>query len=156
MKGKGEVAFGDVTALLAFFYCTNADSPSDRSRDSSHALDKRHDFLNVNNEEYEENTTHYEKKQLIQLCTFIYLDLQKVLEHTLGIHSHTFLTMDEVLDCLQDHFNILRNKAIRCHDIICCKQVDSGESSCGFYVRLKHLAEEVDLWSGDPITYAET
>ena len=94
-------------------------------------------------------------KQLIQLRTCISLEVQKVLEHTLGIPPDTPLTVDQVLDRLQDHFKNLRNEAIRRRDLLCCRQTD-GESFSDFYVRLKNLAEEVDLCSGGHITCAET
>ena len=72
-------------------------------------------------------------KQLIQLRTCISLEVQKVLEHTLGIPPDTSLSVDQVLDHLQDHFKNLRNEAIRRRDLLCCKQTD-GESFSDFYV----------------------
>lgn len=94
------------------------------------------------------------EKQLIQLRMSISLDVQKTLEHTLGIPPDTLWTVDQVLDALQSHYKSQRNEALRRRELLCCKQAD-GESFSHFYVRLKNLAEEVDLCSGDPLTCAE-
>ena len=73
---------------------------------------------------------------------------------TPGIHLwHP--SVDEVLDSLQSHFKSLRNEALRRRELLCCKQA-KGETVSDFYVRLKNLAEEVDLCSGDPVTCTET
>ena len=94
------------------------------------------------------------EKQLIQLRMSVSLDMQRTLEHTLGIAPDTPLTVDEVLDKLQTHFKNLRNEALQRREFLSCKQKD-GESFSDFYVRLKSLAEEVDLCSSDPVTCAE-
>jgi len=94
------------------------------------------------------------EKQLIQLRMSVSLDVQRTLEHTLGIAHDTSLTVDEVLDELQKHFKNQRNEALRRRELLCCKQKE-GETFSDFYVRLKDLAEEVDLCSGDPVTCAE-
>lgn len=93
--------------------------------------------------------------QLIQLRTYLSLDLQKDLEHILGISPDTHLAVDVVLDRLQDHFKNQRNEAIRRRDLLSCKQAE-GESFNNFYVRLKNMADEVDLCSGDPVKCSET
>lgn len=95
------------------------------------------------------------EKQLIQLRMSISLEVQRTLEHTLGITPNTQLAVEEVLDVLQSHFKSQRNEALRRRELLCCKQA-TGESFSDFYVRLKNLAEEVDLCSGDPVTCAET
>lgn len=94
-------------------------------------------------------------KQLIQLRMCISLDVQNVLVHTLGIPPDITLTVDEVLDRLQDHYKKLRNEAIRRRDLFCCRQANRKPFN-DFYVRLKNLAEEVDLYSGSHIACAET
>ncbi|KAG0697957.1 hypothetical protein GWK47_026177 [Chionoecetes opilio] len=94
------------------------------------------------------------QKQLIQLRMSVSLDVQRILEHTLGVAPDTSLTVTEVLDTLQSHFKSQRNEALRRRELLCCKQAD-GESFCDFYVRLKNLAEEVDLCTGNAMTCAE-
>ncbi|KAG0711208.1 hypothetical protein GWK47_021100 [Chionoecetes opilio] len=93
-------------------------------------------------------------KQLIQLRMAVSLDVQRILEHTLGIAPDTSLTVTEVLDTLQSHFKSQRNEALRRRELLCCKQAD-GESFSDFFVRLKNLAEEVDLCTGNAMTCAE-
>lgn len=99
------------------------------------------------------NMTH--AKQLIQLRTCISLDVQRLLEHTLGIPPDTQLSVTEVLDSLQSYFKTSRNEALRRRELLCCKQAE-GETVNDFYVRLRNQAEEVDLCSGDPVTCSET
>ncbi|KAG0724063.1 Pre-mRNA-splicing factor CWC25 [Chionoecetes opilio] len=82
------------------------------------------------------------------------LDIQRILEHTLGIAPDTSLTVTEVLDTLQSHFKNQRNEALRRRELLCCKQADS-ESFSDFFVFLKNLAEEVDLCTGNAMTCAE-
>ncbi|KAG0715833.1 hypothetical protein GWK47_011033 [Chionoecetes opilio] len=93
-------------------------------------------------------------KQLIQLRMAVSLDVQRILEHTLGIAPNTSLTVTEVLDTLQSHFRSQRNEALRRRKLLCCKQAD-GESFSDFFVRLKNLAEEVDLCTGNAMPCAE-
>ncbi|XP_050705813.1 uncharacterized protein LOC126991118 [Eriocheir sinensis] len=95
------------------------------------------------------------EKQLIQLQMSVSLEVQRTLEHTLGIAPNTQLAVEKVLDVLQSHFKSQRNEALRRRELLCCKQA-AGESFSDFYVRLKKLAEDVDLCSGDPVTCAET
>ncbi|KAG0727325.1 hypothetical protein GWK47_034889 [Chionoecetes opilio] len=52
-------------------------------------------------------------KQLIQLRMAVSLDVQRILEHTLGIAPDTSLTVTEVLDTLKSHFKSQRNEALR-------------------------------------------
>ena len=84
----------------------------------------------------------------------VLLDVHRILEHTLRIEPDTSLTVNEVLDELQSHFKGQRNEALRRRELLRCSQTD-GESFSDYYVRLKNLAEEVDLCSGNPVTCAE-
>ena len=95
------------------------------------------------------------EKQLIQLRTCLSLDIQRVLEHTLGIPPDTDLQVEAVLDRLQEHIRDLRNPALRCRQLLCCKQAD-GETFSDFYGRMMDLADEVDLCSGNPQACADT
>ena len=94
------------------------------------------------------------EKQLIQLRMSVLLDVQRILEHTLGIAPDTSLTVNEVLDELQSHFKGQHNEAFRRRELLRCRQTH-GEPFSDFYVQLKDLAEEVDLCSGNPVTCAE-
>ena len=95
------------------------------------------------------------EKQLIQLRMAVSLDVQRILEHTLGIAPDSIHPVDEVLDALQAFFRASRNEALRRRELLCCKQA-TGEQFSNYYVRVKNLSDEVDLCTGDPVTCAET
>ncbi|KAK7068227.1 hypothetical protein SK128_025383 [Halocaridina rubra] len=82
-------------------------------------------------------------------------DVQKLLEHTLGIPPDTDFMVLEVLNQLQSYIKGLSNKALRRSKLLCTKQAD-GDPFSDFYLRLTNLAEEVDQCSGDPLTCAKT
>ena len=92
--------------------------------------------------------------QLIHLRTCISLDVQRLLVHTLGIPHDTTLSVKEVLDALQEHFRSLRNEALRRRELLSCKQA-VGEPFADYHARLKDLAAEVDLCTGNPTTCAD-
>ncbi|ROT69962.1 hypothetical protein C7M84_011804, partial [Penaeus vannamei] len=95
------------------------------------------------------------EKQLIQMWMCLSLETQRILEHTLQITPSTDLTVDQVLDALQSHIKSLRNEALRRRDLFGCKQSD-GESFADFYVRLRRIAEEVDICHGNSKECEET
>ncbi|KAK4313087.1 hypothetical protein Pmani_015541 [Petrolisthes manimaculis] len=72
------------------------------------------------------------------------LEPQRILEHTLGISPDTDKTVDEVLDELQEHIKNSRNEALRRRDLLNCKQ-RQGESFSDFYVRIRHISEEIEV-----------
>ncbi|XP_064116655.1 uncharacterized protein K02A2.6-like [Macrobrachium nipponense] len=96
----------------------------------------------------------HQTSQLIHLRTCISLDVQRLLTHTLGIPPNTSLSLTEVLDTLQKHFRSLRNEALRRRELLSCKQA-LGESFADYYARLKDLADEVDLCTGNPTSCTE-
>ena len=95
------------------------------------------------------------QKQLIQLRMCLTLETQKVLEHTLNIPRNTDKTVEEVLDALQEHIKSLRNEALRRREMLSCKQLE-GEPFSDFYIRIKHIAEELDVCLGGSSTCEET
>lgn len=94
-------------------------------------------------------------KQLIQLRMSVSLDVQRIMEHNLGIAPDTQLSVDAVLDALQAHYKGQRNEALRRRALLCCRQAE-GEDFSSFYVRVKDCAEEVDLCPGHSVMCAET
>ncbi|XP_068210313.1 uncharacterized protein [Palaemon carinicauda] len=74
--------------------------------------------------------------------------------HTLGIPPNTSHSLTEVLDTQQKHFHSLRNEALRRREFLSCKQA-VGESFADYYTRLKDLADEVDLCTGNPTSCTE-
>ncbi|XP_066953187.1 uncharacterized protein [Macrobrachium rosenbergii] len=95
------------------------------------------------------------EKQMIQLRMCLALETQRVLEHTLQISPSTDKFVDEVLDALQSHIKGLRNEVLRRRELLSCKQME-GESFTDFYVRLRRIAEEVDLCPGNAAACEET
>lgn len=83
------------------------------------------------------------------------LETQRILEHTLNVPPDTDRSVDEVLNVLQEYIKNLRNKALRRRDLLSCKQRE-GESFNDFYVRLKHVAEEIDVCPGHSAACEET
>ncbi|XP_068230979.1 uncharacterized protein [Palaemon carinicauda] len=95
------------------------------------------------------------EKQMIQMRMCLTLETQRVLEHTLQISPSTDKSVDEVLDALQLHIKELRNEVLRRRELLSCKQME-GESFADFYVRLRRIAEEVDLCPGNAAACEET
>ncbi|XP_068245143.1 uncharacterized protein mRpL22 [Palaemon carinicauda] len=95
------------------------------------------------------------RKQLIQLRMCLSLETQRILEHTLNVPPDTDRSVEEVLNVLQEHIKNLRNEALRRRDLLSCKQRE-GESFSEFYVRLKHVAEEIDVCPGQCAVCEET
>lgn len=83
-------------------------------------------------------------KQLIQLCMFLSLDVQHVLEHKLHLPPDDTCSVDNVLQTLEEHIKGKTNKAVQVHELFSCIQ-NSGESFSDFYVRLKNAAEAVGI-----------
>ncbi|KAG0724288.1 hypothetical protein GWK47_040884 [Chionoecetes opilio] len=81
------------------------------------------------------------------------LDSQRLPRHK-QLQLMMAVVTGQVLDTLQSHFKSQRNEALRRRELLCCKQAD-GESFSDFFVRLKNLAEEVDLCTGNAMTCAE-
>jgi len=96
-----------------------------------------------------------QEKQLIQLRMCLTLETQRVLEHTLQIPPSTDKTVDEVVDALELHIKGLRNEAIRRRELLSCRQME-GETFADFYVRLRRLAEEIDICPGKSPACEET
>lgn len=94
-------------------------------------------------------------KQMIQLRMCLTLETQRLLEHTLQIAPSTDKTVNEVLDTLQTHIKGLRNEALRRRELLSCKQQE-GESFADFYVRIRRIAEEVDVCPGKTPICEET
>lgn len=95
------------------------------------------------------------EKQLIQLRMCMTLETQRILEHTLDIAPDTNMTVDQVLDVLQEHIKGLRNEALCRRELLSCRQRE-GEPFSDFYVRLKHVAEEIDVCPGHSSACEET
>ncbi|KAK7076679.1 hypothetical protein SK128_011174 [Halocaridina rubra] len=83
------------------------------------------------------------------------LDVQRILEHIPGIAPDRDLTVNKILNQLQSYITGQRNKALCRCELLGTKHAD-GKPFSDFYMRLKKLAEEIDLFSCDPLTCADT
>ncbi|XP_066974188.1 uncharacterized protein [Macrobrachium rosenbergii] len=83
------------------------------------------------------------------------LERQRILEHTLDITLDTGLSVNEVLDALQEHIKSLHNENLHCRELLTCKQLE-GESFSDFYTRYKNIAEEVDVCPSTPSVCEQT
>ncbi|XP_050709713.1 uncharacterized protein LOC126994436 [Eriocheir sinensis] len=88
-------------------------------------------------------------KQHIQLRMCLSSDVLHTLEYRLQVPCDNTKPVTEVLDALEAHIKSKTNEAIRRRDLFSCKQA-AGETFDDFYVRVKSLAEAVDICkSGD-------
>ena len=83
-------------------------------------------------------------KQRIQLRMCLTLETQRALEHTLQVPPTSPKPVNEVLDILQAHFRDSNNEALRRRAFTSCRQA-KGEPFSDFFVKLKGLAEEIDV-----------
>ncbi|KAK3870704.1 hypothetical protein Pcinc_024085 [Petrolisthes cinctipes] len=71
------------------------------------------------------------------------------------LSPNTDKTVDEVLNELQEHIKNSRKETIQRRDLLNCK-LKQGESFSDFYVRIRHIAEEIDVCPGKSVTCEET
>ena len=83
-------------------------------------------------------------KQHIQLRMCLTPEVLHILQYRLQVPSDDTRPIDEVLDTLEGHVKDQTNEALRRRDLFSCKQ-QVGECFNDFYVRVKTLAEAVDM-----------
>ena len=93
--------------------------------------------------------------QLAQLRGSLSTEMRRVLEVSLGVATSSTLTVSEVIPLLRDFVRGQRNEALRRLAFSQCKQ-EEGEKFTDFYVRLKQVADEVDLCKGHDAACVET
>ncbi|ROT78807.1 hypothetical protein C7M84_002466 [Penaeus vannamei] len=93
--------------------------------------------------------------QHIYLRTCVSLEVQRLLHYTLAIPPDSSMPVVQVLDALQQYFRNSQNEALRRRELLSCKQTP-GEPFSAFYARMKDLADEVELCTGDRTTCAAT
>ncbi|ROT64584.1 hypothetical protein C7M84_017473 [Penaeus vannamei] len=93
--------------------------------------------------------------QHIYLRTCVSLEVQRLLHYTLAIPPDSSMPVVQVLDALQQYFRNSQNEALRRRELLSCKQTP-GEPFSAFYTRMKDLADEVKLCTGDRTTCATT
>ncbi|ROT64572.1 hypothetical protein C7M84_017478 [Penaeus vannamei] len=93
--------------------------------------------------------------QHIYLRTCVSLEVQRLLHYTLAIPPDSSMPVVQVLDALQQYFRNSQNEALRRRELLSCKQTP-GEPFSAFYARMKDLADESELCTGDRTTCAAT
>ena len=83
-------------------------------------------------------------QQHIQLRLCLTEEMRRVLEHDLDVSPDTTSSIDDVMTKLQSRIKTTSNEAIRRRAFSECKQA-VGETFSAFWIRLKLLAQEVDL-----------
>ena len=86
-------------------------------------------------------------KQLIQLRSCLSLEMNRLLEHNLGIPPDSSMPLADVLTKIETYVKGQHNEALRRLAFTKCKQAEN-ESFTDFFVRLQQLSEEVDLCKG--------
>ena len=94
-------------------------------------------------------------KQLVQLRASLSVEMRRTLEVSLGVAPSSTLTLGEVISRLHEFVRGQRNEALRRLAFSQCKQAE-GEKFTDFYVRLKQVADEVDLCKGHDAACIET
>ncbi|XP_069986299.1 uncharacterized protein [Penaeus vannamei] len=93
--------------------------------------------------------------QHIYLRTCVLLEVQRLLHYTLAIPPDSSMPVVQVLYALQQYFRNSQNEALRRRELLSCKQTP-GEPFSAFYARMKDLADEVELCTGERTTCAAT
>ncbi|KAK3886627.1 hypothetical protein Pcinc_009274 [Petrolisthes cinctipes] len=86
-------------------------------------------------------------KQYIQLRTCLGQEILHILQYRLQLPQDDSTPMEEVLNILDKYFKAQTNEALRRRDLFSCRQ-EAGETFNDFYLRVKKLAEAVDICKG--------
>jgi len=95
------------------------------------------------------------EKQHIQLRMCLSPEVLHTLQYCLQLHDDNTWPISKVLDALEGHVKSQTNEALRRRDLFSCKQA-AGETFNYFYVRVKSLAEAVDICKRANIECKET
>ena len=93
-------------------------------------------------------------KQLIQLRMCLSPEMLHVLRSRLNVPDDTASSVQEVLDMLEAHVKDQTNEALRRRELFSCRQA-VGEKFDEYYVRVKGLADAVDVCKGQDDTCYE-
>lgn len=93
-------------------------------------------------------------KQLIQLRMCLSPEILHVLRSRLNVPDDTASSVQEVLDMLEAHVKDQTNEALRRRELFSCRQA-VGEKIDEYYVRVKGLADAVDVCKGQDDTCYE-
>lgn len=94
-------------------------------------------------------------KRHIQLRTCLSPEVLHTLHYRLQVPQDDTAAIDEVLKTLDTHFKAQTNEALRRRELFSCRQ-GAGERFNEFFVRVKNLAEAVDVCKGGDKDCEET
>ncbi|MPC42878.1 hypothetical protein E2C01_036509 [Portunus trituberculatus] len=94
-------------------------------------------------------------KQHIQLRMCMTPEVLHILQYRLRVTPDDMRSIEQVLDALEQHVKAQTNEALRHRDLFSCKQ-RVGECFNDFFVRVKNLAEAVDICKGANTQCEET
>lgn len=87
-------------------------------------------------------------KQFAALRLSLDDEVLRVLDHTLGVKTDSVLPVEDIIDKIITHIKDKRNESLRRLEFTNCKQ-HQGETFENFWVRLKQVADDIDLCKGD-------
>ena len=89
-----------------------------------------------------------QQKQFAVLRLCLDDEVLRVLDHTLGVKPDSTLPVDDIVSRVITHIKDQRNESLRRLEFTNCKQ-HPGETFEAFWVRLKQIADDVDLCKGN-------
>ena len=87
-------------------------------------------------------------KQFASLRMCLNDEVLRVLDHTLGVKADSTLPVEDIIHKIITHIKDQRNESLRRLEFTNCKQ-HQGETFDKFWVRLKQIANDIDLCKGD-------
>ena len=92
--------------------------------------------------------TFPQPKQFATLRLCLDDEVLRVLDHTLGVKPDSALPVEEIINKMITHIKEQRNESLRRLEFTNCKQ-HPGETFDNFWVRLKQIADDIDLCKGN-------
>ncbi|XP_066965888.1 uncharacterized protein [Macrobrachium rosenbergii] len=86
-------------------------------------------------------------KQFASLRLCLEDEVSRVLDHTLGVKPDSTLPVDDIINKIITHIKEQRNESLRRLEFTKCRQ-QPGETFDDFWVRLKQIADDIDLCKG--------
>ncbi|XP_066982187.1 uncharacterized protein [Macrobrachium rosenbergii] len=86
-------------------------------------------------------------KQFASLRLCLEDEVLHVLDHTLGVKPDSTLPVDDIINTIITHIKEQRNESLRRLEFTKCRQ-QPGETFDNFWVRLKQIADDIDLCKG--------
>ena len=91
--------------------------------------------------------TFPQPKQFAVLRLCLDDEVLRILDHTLGVKPDSTLPVEDIIDRIISHIRDQRNESLRRLEFTNCKQ-HPGEKFDAYWVRLKQIADDIDLCKG--------